>query len=77
MADTALEQLEGTNPDSALVEQQLVDRLVAQLGRDAVVDMAASFDQQHPTASAVFDLGDVSAAVATSSGYACLLTLGS
>jgi hypothetical protein len=74
LADTASQQLEGPNPDSALVEQQLVDGLGARLGRDAVVSLAASFDQLHPTAAAVFDLGEISPAVLESSDYGCLAT---
>jgi hypothetical protein len=76
LADTALAQLSGSNPDPAIVEQQLVDQIERKLGRDQTVGLAQSFDRDHPTPSDTFDLGDVSTAVATASGYSCLTTIG-
>ncbi len=74
LADTALAQLSGPNPDPAVVEQQLTDLIESNVGHDAAVALAASFDEQHPTGGNAFDLGEVSDGVATASGYACLIT---
>jgi hypothetical protein len=73
VADAVAEQLAGSNPDSAVAAQLVVDRIEAELGRDRTVALARAFDAEHPTAGAVFDLGTVSDEVAESAGYGCLL----
>jgi hypothetical protein len=72
LADALSDQLGGPNPDSAVAERLIVDRLQTQLGRDATLALAKSFDVAHPTAGAVFDLGEVSTEAAAGSGYDCL-----
>jgi hypothetical protein len=73
LADTLFTQLTAPDGDSATAEQMITDRLDARLGRDGTVALAQAFDRDHPTSGAVFDLGDVSEAVAEESGYGCLL----
>ena len=55
-------------PTGAVAEQLVVDQLDAKLGRDGTIALAKAFDRAHPPSGAVFDLGDVSTEVATSSG---------
>jgi len=74
MADALSEQLSGSNPDSVLAEQLVTGKLDAELGRDGTIALAKAFDAAHPTTGAVFDLGDVRTEVATSAGYACLVS---
>jgi hypothetical protein len=73
LADAMADQLGSDNPDQVQAEQRVVDLLRDRLTEDGLVALAASFDRDHPTVAAVFDLGDVSDVVATSSGYGCLL----
>lgn len=74
LADALSDRLEGPDPDTAVAERLIIDRLETQLGRDATLALAKSFDDAHPTAGEVFDLGDVSNDAATSAGYDCLAT---
>jgi hypothetical protein len=73
LADALFARLTEPGGDSAVAEQLAVEGIDARLGREGTLALAQAFDRDHPTSGAVFDLGDVSDAVATESGYGCLL----
>jgi hypothetical protein len=60
-------------PDPAVAEDRAQKVVDGRLGRATALALAAAFDRTDPTLPAVFDLGEVSDDVATSSGYGCLI----
>jgi hypothetical protein len=71
LADQLAQRL--TEVDGAVAGQEVVDRLSDELGRDRLLALAQSFERDHPTPVGLFDLGEVSDDVASSSGYGCLI----
>ncbi len=72
LADAAAKDLADPQTDEETVEQHVADLLTGMVGRAKLADAVRRFGKDHPRPANLFDLGQVSPAVANSSGYTCL-----
>ncbi len=72
LADTAAKDLAARDPDDQAVEQHVADVLTRMVGKAELAAAVRRFGDEHPRPEGLFDLGEVSPALATSSGFTCL-----